>query len=138
MSGVFVLDMETGRITKLVNESPQTPYAADWYGTGTGSPRWSLKSFSGVQIAPDNQSIIFCARHQQRADKFAANGWQPLQGSFALYAMPIPSGGDADTEDGKFINLYLPPDQDKAGKSAGNKGTMLPNTATTWPAQVGW
>ena len=138
MSGVFVLDMATGRITKLVNESPETPYAADWYGTGTGSPRWSLESFSGVQIAPDNQSIIFCARHQQRADKFAANGWQPLQGSFALYAMPIPSGGDADTEDGKFINLYLPPDQDKAGKSAGNKGTMLPNTATTWPAQVGW
>ena len=138
MAGVFVLDVATGRITKLVNEPPQTPYAADWYGTGTGRPRWIVKSFSGVDVAPDNRSVVFCSNHPHRADKFAANGWQPLQRSFALYAMPLSVNDTTHGDAAEFINLYLPPKETKVGKTEVNKGTMLPSTATSWPAQVSW
>ncbi|MCH2130878.1 MAG: hypothetical protein MK179_17175 [Pirellulaceae bacterium] len=137
-AGVFVLDVATGRITKLVNEPPQTPYAADWYGTGTGSPRWILQIFSGVDIAPDNRSIVFCSNHRQGAAEFAANGWQPIRRSFALYAMPLPKQDATNKKPTEFINLYLPPEESKVGRTDANQGTMLPNTATSWPAQVSW
>ena len=138
MAGVFVIDMETGRIRKLLNESPWTLYAADWYGTGAAKPRWVLKTFGGVSFSPDSRSVVFCSNHAKQAEKFANNGWQPLQRSFSLFAMPIPASGSAEAQPAKPINLYLPPDEETAGQAASNKGVMLPGTATTWPAQADW
>ena len=39
-SGIFVLDVASGRIRKLLDAKPLMPYPFDWYCTAAANPRW--------------------------------------------------------------------------------------------------
>ena len=132
-SGIFVLDVASGRIRKLVDVKPLMPYPFDWYATGAGNPRWLLKTFTGVRFSPDGRSLVYCTNHHQGAERID-DGLLARRG-LALHAMPIPDL-PASEQPEERINLYVPGDRTEASDET--EAVMLPGTATTWPAETSW
>lgn len=134
-SGVFVLDIAASRIRKIVDARPVMPYPFDWYASGTGSPRWIVRTFTGVSFAPDGRSLVYCTNHHRGAEK-TDQDWLLTRRGFALYAQPIPGTSDDVEDDDERINLYVPGDRTSSGGA--KDAVMLPGTATSWPAQTNW
>jgi Tol biopolymer transport system component len=74
-------DWEGKQVQKIVNVGPLRPHGNDWYSTGTGSPRWVVRTFSGVSFSPDGHRLVYCSD-------------QAEGGQFMLYTIPV-SGGEA-------------------------------------------
>ena len=83
-SGLVVVDLtaaaDAPQETKLVNVSSAKPVNAEWYRTGTGTPRMVARTFSGVRFAPDGQTLLYCSD-------------QAAGGNYMLYTIPV-TGGD--------------------------------------------
>lgn len=79
-SGVFVVDIESKQVTRLVQRASNKAMSDAWYTTGTGSPRYVSRTFSGVQFSPDGQTVLYCG-----------DGSEDRQ--FKLYTIPV-SGGE--------------------------------------------
>jgi WD40 repeat protein len=132
-SGIFVVDVATGSIRKLVDAKPLMPYPLDWYSTGAANPRWVLKTFTGVCFSPDGRFLVYCTNHHLGAERIDQG--LPTRHGFALYALPVPDLSGSGQPEGT-INLYVPGDRTET--SGESEAVMLPGTATTWPAATCW
>ena len=98
-SGILLIDLAAGeggkKVTRLVEVSALRPYSHDWYKTGTASPRWVNRTFSGVSFSPDGKRILYCS-DQDGGGTFklytvAATGGKPVAVLGAIAPRPVES-----------------------------------------------
>ena len=91
MAGVFTIDANGGSPRYLAHVTSVRPHTGGgrtrkpcWYSTGGGSPRWVVKTFSGVSWSPDGERIAFSSDMGDAGDFYVytvlATGGQIPQG----------------------------------------------------------
>ena len=79
-SGVILVDLGTRKAKKIVEMKPHMPTGSDWRFTGTGSPRWVVGTFGGVDFSPDGKTLVYCSDQKHT--------------TFNAYTIPV-AGGEA-------------------------------------------
>jgi TolB protein len=114
-SGIVVLDLESGKLRKLLKVPSLKPHPQGWYTTGTNQPRMVAKTFSGVSFSPDGQRLVYCSD-------------QSDDGQFMLYTISLPAEEkEGGGEEGKEKPEKEPP-----------KPTPVPNVVGAWPMTTDW
>ena len=84
-AGILLIDLPVAgsgeqprKVRELVHREASALHNDGWYHTGTGSPRWVIKLFSGVSFSPDGRRVLYCSNQDG--------------GSFRLFTLSVDGG----------------------------------------------
>ena len=98
-AGILLIDLQgagsgeqTRKVRELVHRGASMLHNDGWYHTGTGSPRWIVKLFSGVSFSPDGRRILYCSNQDGgsfRLFTVSVDGGEPLNLSGTDTPLPV-------------------------------------------------